>query len=458
MMKESGGRESNASIHAVLPAELSQFLNRRSYSLLIKGEAATGKTILALSILKEFGAAGNYLYLSTRVSPSQLFENHPWLSELPKAKKPESDSGSGEEAVVQNQSQSQFVDARLDEPVPFFERITNELMDARSPTIVLDSWDPIGMMMKDDALLSNTKVLQTWRERAEAKIITLIEDSDNTSFDSLFDGVITLDRYYEDGRVVRMIQLPKLSGVKVTRPSYLFTLDGGIFQSFRSQSPLEIETQKSPGWAWERRTRTTGYSELDAILDGTLPPGTLVHLNVTSGVNSGTVLLLLSGILGRGSPRSRTLFFRPFEGIGLEKASGALGEVIPIMQVRQRGGNNGSATWAESLKGLVKKQKGAKRGQKIVAVVGSDFLLNSGGEEDREALLELMKSEIDLSVLVSDSETPLESGARAADVSLKLSDINGTPLLEGQLPWTEYFVITANALDGALTLRLVPMV
>jgi len=456
MMRESGGRESNASLHAVLPAELSQFLNRRSYSLLIKGEAATGKTILALSILKELGAASNYLYLSTRVSPSQLFENHPWLSELPHTEKTEkSDFGEQAEEV---QNQNRFVDARLDEPVPFFERITNELMDARSPTIVLDSWDPIGMMMKDEALLSNTKVLQTWRERAEAKIITLIEDSDNTSFDSLFDGVITLDRYYEDGRVVRMLQLSKLSGVKVTRPSYLFTLDGGIFQSFRTQSPLEIEAQKSPGWSWERRTRSTGHSELDAILDGTLPSGTLVHLNVTSGVNSGTVLLLLSGILGRGGPRSRAMFFRPFEGIGLEKASAALGEVIPIRQATPRRGSNGSGTWAESLKDLVKRQRGAKRGQKIVAVVGSDFLLNAGGEEDREALLELMKSEIDLSVLVSDSETPLESGARAADVSLRLSDINGTPLLEGQLPWTEYFVITANALNGTLTLRLVPMV
>jgi GvpD gas vesicle protein len=331
-------------------------------------------------------------------------------------------------------------------------------MDARSPTIVIDSWDPIGMMMKDEALFTNTKALQTWRERAEAKIITLIEDSDDTSFDSLFDGVIALDRYYDDGRVVRMIQLSKLSGVKVTRPSYLFTLDSGIFQSFRAQSPLEIETQKSAGWAWERRTHSTGYAELDAILDGTLPSGTLVHLNITSGVNSGTVLLLLSGILGRGSPRLRAMFFRPFEGIGLGKASGALGDLIPIKQARPRGESNGSETWAESLKDLVKKQKRAKRGQKIVAVLGSDFLLNAGGEEDRKALLELMKSEIDLSVLVSDSETPLESGARAADISLKLSDMNGILLLEGQRPRTEYFVITANALNGALMLRLVPMV
>jgi KaiC/GvpD/RAD55 family RecA-like ATPase len=483
-MRGPRGRGSTVSASSPLPPELSQFLSRSSYSLLIKGEAATGKTILALSILKDVAAAGNYLYLSTRASPSQLFENHPWLSELaPKTERPDTGEQSkgvqspnrfvdgpdiGELAKTDGpdtgeqskgvQSPNRFVDARLDEPVPFFERITNELMDVKSPTIVVDSWDPIGMMMKDEALISNMKVLQTWRERAEAKIIILIEDSDNTSFDSLFDGVVALDRYYDDGRIVRMIQLSKLSGVKVTRPSYLFTLDGGVFQSFRAQSPLYTDAQKSGGWTWEKKAPSTGYRELDAVLDGTLPSGTLVHVNIASGVNSGMVLLLLSGILGRGSPRSRAMFFKPFEGIGLEQASSALGDLIPIRQVRPRGRSNGAETWAKSLKGLVKKQKEAKNGKKIVAVVGSEFLLNASGEGDREALLELMKSEIDLSVLVSDSETPIESAARVASVSLKLSDINGTPLLQAQLPWTEYFVITADASNGSLTLRLVPMV
>jgi KaiC/GvpD/RAD55 family RecA-like ATPase len=453
IMRQPGGREDTVQISPVLPSELSKFLSRRSYSLLIKGEAATGKTILALSILKELGAAGDYLYLSTRVSPSQLFENHPWLSQLTKASKP--DSG---EQTKGAQDFDRFIDARLDEPVPFFERITNELMDSKSPTIAVDSWDPVGVMMKEEASFSNMKVLQTWRERAEAKLIVLIEDSENTSFDSLFDGVVTLDRYYEDGRIVRTIQLSKLSGVKVTRPSYLFTLDGGVFQSFRTQSPLEIGAQKSFKWSWETRARGTGYRELDSILEGTMPSGTLVHLNIASGVNSGMVLLLISGILGRGSPRSRAMFFKPFEGIGVEQARGALGDVIPITQVAPRKGRNGAEKWANSLKDLVNRQQESKRGKKVVAVVGSEFLLNAGGEDDREALLELMKSEIDLSVLVSDSEAPFESAARVADVSLKLSEINGTPVLEGQLPWTEYFAITVKALNGGLTLRLVPMV
>jgi KaiC/GvpD/RAD55 family RecA-like ATPase len=452
-VKEPRWREKTVSDRSTLPSGLLMFLNRRSYSLVIKGEAATGKTILALSILKEVGSTGNYLYLSTRVSPSELFENHPWLSEFTKIEKPEAVGDAGEA-----QRRERFVDARLDEPVPFFERITDELMDVRAPTIFVDTWDPIGMMMEEDALLTNTKVLQTWRERARAKIIILMEDSDNTSFDSLVDGVVTLDRYYEDGRIVRLMQLSKLSGVKVNRPSHLFTLDGGVFQSFRTYSPLEVAAQRPAGWVWEKKARSTGYRELDAIFDRTLPPGTIVSLDLAPGVNSGMVLLLLSGIVGRGAPPSRAIFFKPFEGVALGQARAALGDVTPIERATQRGTGPGSTGRAEAFMEQVQRQKAAGRVKKLVALVGSDFLLSTGGEDDRARLLEFMKSEIDLSVIVGASETSLEVAARASDISLRLSEKNGTPILQAQLPWTEYFIVNLMADQNHATARLVPMV
>jgi KaiC/GvpD/RAD55 family RecA-like ATPase len=451
-MKEPHWREKPISDRSLLPTELLRFLNRNSYALLIKGGAATGKTILALSILKEVGATGNYLYLSTRVSPAELFENHPWLSDFAKIK-PTSLEDSGE-----FQRGARFVDARLDEPVPFFERITDELMDVRAPTIFIDSWDPIGMMMEDDALLSNTKVLQTWRERARAKMIILMEDPENTSFDSLVDGVVTLDRYYEDGRIVRLMQLPKLSGVKVNRPSHLFTLEGGVFQSFRTYSPLEIAAQKPANWIWEKRARSTGYREIDSIFDRTLPSGTIMSLNLAPGVNAGMVILLLSGIVGRGAPRSRAMFFKPFEGVGFGQARAALGDVIPIQQAAPEGRGKGSDGWAEALQDQVRQLKEAGHGKKIVALFGSELLHGAGGEDGRALLLEFMKSEIDLSVIVSGSETSLQSAARVSDVSLKLSEKNGSPILQAQLPWTEYFVMSVMANHTHTTVGLVPMV
>ena len=54
-----------------------------------------------------------------------------------------------------------FEDARLDEPESLFERITNQLMDVRSPLIIVDSWDGVASFMDRESRLNNERVLQT---------------------------------------------------------------------------------------------------------------------------------------------------------------------------------------------------------------------------------------------------------------------------------------------------------
>ena len=147
-----------------IPHELMQFLRGDSFSLLIKGAAGTGKTTLALTILRVLKIRKNFLYLSTRSAPVQFVQYHPWLFELfrsgkIKAKRP----------IDPASIPMAFVDARLDEPTPLFERITNQLMDARSPLIVVDTWDSIEEFAEGKSLQTNMRVLQTWCERARAK-------------------------------------------------------------------------------------------------------------------------------------------------------------------------------------------------------------------------------------------------------------------------------------------------
>ena len=67
---------------AKIPRELIQFLNQNTYSLLIKGHAGTGKTTLALTILRELDVKTNCLYISTRISPEQLFQYYSWLEKF----------------------------------------------------------------------------------------------------------------------------------------------------------------------------------------------------------------------------------------------------------------------------------------------------------------------------------------------------------------------------------------
>ena len=78
-MPEKGHQQVSFDLsHQGLPEELSEFLSKDTYSLLIKGGSGTGKTILALSILKSLLPIENPLYLTTRTSPLQLIENYPW--------------------------------------------------------------------------------------------------------------------------------------------------------------------------------------------------------------------------------------------------------------------------------------------------------------------------------------------------------------------------------------------
>src|SRR5919199_4883144 len=80
--------EQNASIKKIngddslmhIPEELMRFIRSDTYSLLLKGFAGTGKTTLALTILKTLGTKNNFFYISTRISPRQLFQYYPWLN------------------------------------------------------------------------------------------------------------------------------------------------------------------------------------------------------------------------------------------------------------------------------------------------------------------------------------------------------------------------------------------
>ncbi|TMP98676.1 MAG: hypothetical protein E6K99_07060 [Thaumarchaeota archaeon] len=96
--------------------------------MLIKGSSGTGKTILALSILRALKVTKGFLYVSTRTSPVELLQSYTWIGEtfdLGPLLESSSSGGAGEGSET-------LVDARLDEPNAIFERITNELMDRQA--------------------------------------------------------------------------------------------------------------------------------------------------------------------------------------------------------------------------------------------------------------------------------------------------------------------------------------
>ena len=280
-----------------IPDELLHFIRRDTYSLLVKGFAGTGKTTLALTILNVLGIKNNFFYISTRTSPKQLFQYYPWLKGLVVKSKPRGTSlDRGYEAM------SSFEDARLDEPESLFERITNQLMDIKSPIIIIDSWDAIASFMDREARLNNERVLQTWRERAGAKLIFISEQPTDITLEFLVDGIVELKQRFYKNVKIRQIFLQKLRGTPIRRASYLYTLENGIFHSFVPYQPVKFKPHKG-GVAAEVSALSggdiikTGYSTLDGSLGSGFQKKDLVLLELGSHVNMTIAMIFLQRIV-----------------------------------------------------------------------------------------------------------------------------------------------------------------
>ena len=219
----------NYDISFKIPDDLLQFLNNETYSLLIKGEPGTGKTALCLTILKALNIKNNFFYISTRVSPNKLFYYFKWINKYLKIKHPNNHNKSSNNI---NSLEPFFEDARLDEPESLFERITNQLMDVRSPLIIVDSWDGIASFMDRESRLNNERVLQTWLERAGGRLILVNEGNELTTLDYLVDGIVTLKLNKFNHINTREMNLTKLGGIDIKKNSFVYTLNNGIFKTY----------------------------------------------------------------------------------------------------------------------------------------------------------------------------------------------------------------------------------
>src|SRR5581483_3941291 len=283
-----------------MPDELLKFIQLDTYSLLIKGFAGTGKTTLSLTILRALKGRTKFFYISTRTSPKQLFQYYPWIEESLRAQ----EKGEGQADDTGSPANTSFEDARLDEPESLFERITNQLMDIKSPVIIIDSWDAIASFMDKEARLNNERVLQTWRERAGAKLIFISEHPADTTLDFLVDGIVELRQIPYDGARLREIALHKMRGVRINRPSYFYTLEGTAFRSIPPYLHRRIEAlpKKAKGLPPRKEKREgsapqlfmTAYEHLDRALGGGIPIPSLVLLELDANVTSMVALEFLA--------------------------------------------------------------------------------------------------------------------------------------------------------------------
>ncbi len=444
-MTRIGPKVGTSPAYEGLPDELSAFLARDTYSLLIKGGSGTGKTTLALTILRALQPIENLLFLSTKTSPFQLVEDHPWTEEIfgptdGRAGDRE-DGGDVEETLV---------DARLDEPNVVFERITNVLMDRNAPTVVIDSWESLGDTLGSEALRTNLRVLESWRERAGARFIFVGEDPANSDIDSMVEGVVLLKDRVDEGRRLREMVLSKLRGVQMSRPEYFFTLQGGVFTSFpgyqpqdyRFRNPLPVELD-SPF----RRSRghyPTGYAQLDAFLGGGFPSRSSAMVEIEGEVDPRVGMILLSRTMQLWlSAGNQVILQKPraveqgFMRQYIRSFARGAGDRVRLRDGRYPQGSSGAPR--------IKSMRGGKRRELLnVVAPGPTRKEETGGLAERA----------DLTIHLGETEDLDRKVREAASTHLRLLEIGGTLFVECRVPSSSLYGVIPEVTGGNPIIRL----
>lgn len=438
-----------------IPSELKEFMKNDTYSLLVKGPSGSGKTTLSLTILHSLKAKNNFFYISTRASPKQIFEHYPWLRKFVKA--PSRDIDSPE--VGQNLSA--FEDARLDEPESLFERVTNQLMDVKNPVIIIDSWDSVASLMDREARLNNERVLQTWRERAKAKLIFTTEESVESSLENIVDGVVELNYELKDGLRTRSLFLKKLRGIPIKRSLYLFTLKDRIMRCFHSYDARDFKIINKDNISKEKESHTqilqSGYYDLDNYVGSTLPQNGLITIEKDDAVSNDTIVLFLNDLLQNFSKMNYSLLLDSTLGAIVTDANKSKSKnqqklyLIDVPELQEKFSKNDLSGKNTFYKYVDKAISGRENREKIVAMMESGSMASFiSTTSDMDNFCRYMKRKFELSFLILNSNNTPEKYYSLSDIHLKFILICGTLFLKCSTP--------ASALFGIKVVNSVPQI
>jgi len=447
-----------------VPPEIKNFFNfLPGQSLLIKGNAGTGKTILALEILREICDKGNGVYISTRMEPRRLYEFSPWIKDfIP-------------EQNVINGTQSRLASKlKLDEDksrtfdygkaLDFFKTLFENTEEMENPVIVFDSWDGVlaHLHLEKEAARLTQGICDFCRDM-EIHVIFVTEQKRQTTLDYIVDCVVTLHRsrlgkssfYRTDNehvemRRIREIEINKTRGLLIKQPQYLFTLHEGRFRFFSPyKENLSVRTKPLPDKS--EKLASTGIRELDEIMGG-FPVGSFNLWEIGYGVNKCYEQMLLQvcmnmleknrGVIGI-PPMGSFLMKKELENllVHIPETNDVNIEISTFLSIlqgnREKTGNPSFAIISvDSLENAFGSTKTVKFMDNIAKVSKETELLFS--------VLYLMRSESEISKIVTN----------AVDSHLMFQEADGALVLYGVRPVTGLFSVASE--DERV--RLIPIV
>jgi KaiC/GvpD/RAD55 family RecA-like ATPase len=222
------------------------------YTLLIKGEAGTGKSTLAMEICMKYLDESTMIFVSTRTNLLDLGAQYAaFVQKVGKDSIKDLDAvGMSEEKLkLLNVDADTFLNIFFD-----FEKILKE-QAAKDPAagqpgapprktiVIIDSIEKmIESIKKKKAITTDVMVYETLVEYARKfslKLFIVAETAQRSPNDYLVDGVVTLYKDIETipDRIVRTMSVQKLRNMSIEQQVIVFTLYQGRFRALPNLKP-----------------------------------------------------------------------------------------------------------------------------------------------------------------------------------------------------------------------------
>jgi KaiC/GvpD/RAD55 family RecA-like ATPase len=495
-----------------IPREVISFLDGPGgHSLIVKGQAGTGKTTFALQLTEELGEVAVSHYLSSRVSDESLYNQFPWLRDRLKPatiqtapKSPHSTSKvtrtaldqleghieAGEESGEEEASKAlggadvkgDYFEVALGFDLPELEH-AYEFVDARLPKRSLILIDSIDALAEHYGIAASKLINVLQRDLVEGSkqnVLYVLEGSGETRLDYLGDGVLSLEALEHRGRRLRAMTIEKLRGQQTRQHKYLYTLDGGRLTAFETAQP-ERPDQLKPWKAIpdvDLGEASTGLRALDELVGG-MRPGRVVAFEISNLVPVDTVDWLRTAMIcnfvahGRGvahvPPRKGNAEYL-HELVSPHLPPGAFENHVRVFETATLGGAETSPGALQmegnkvdaDLKWSNVEYRLPKAKHPFLALMAFDTLESVYGDkvlEQMSTVLGAIRRSHDMFVGFVTPESPSAAElVTLAGVVVHVESISGSVVLYGEKPYTELFSLSWDWSVGVPEAQLRPIV
>ncbi len=461
-----------------IPKEVHRFFDGPGgHSLIVRGEAGTGKTTFALQTIEELQSMERGFYHSTRVSDQSLMAQFSWLKELVGTERSEVSSHGGKGSPSARQGLSDLkgiadgvsslsrggkltitVGRELGELEELYQKIERHLPD-RS-LVVIDSINA----MADMYGLTSAQLLGTiQRDIVEAygSNVLFVVERPSPDLDYLADGVINLGRSEFNRRLLREMEILKMRGCEIQQPRYIFTLNGGRIQTFDYPRSDHARAAAAPWRAILDRDGavSTGLSDLDRMLGG-LGMGSVTLIQLGAGVPGSVSRTVETSLVSNFATLGRGVIWVPTRKASAESAMAMVGPSITkerfnrCVRIPEKAQqlSYSDAPYVLPVEGesalldfkwqnLEYALSGTER--PMLVLMGLDTMQSMYGNGLEEQLMDLLAMvRRNRGIFVALAPTSARADGRLCDLAttrLGVDRVGGTVLMYGEEPFTECF-------------------